>query len=214
MTTASTYPRLLGDVGGTNARFAWAESADAPLSDIAQYPCADYPSLAAAISGYMETLRRPRPSACGIGIANPVVGDQIKMTNHHWSFSISQLRQQLQVERLAVINDFTALALSLPALGDADRQAIGGGTPVGGEPLAVIGAGTGLGMSGLLPSAEGRHVAVAGEGGHASLAANDEEEAAVIALLRERFGHVSAERALSGPGLVNLYEACSRLAGV
>jgi len=211
--SSSPYPRLLGDVGGTNARFAWAAAPDAALSDIAQYPCAEHPSLHAAIGHYLQQHQRPAPRACAIGIANPITGDRVQMTNHHWSFSISELRRELAVARLAVVNDFTALALSLPALDRADLHAIGGGRAVQGEPLAVIGPGTGLGVSGLLPSACGASpVAVAGEGGHATLAPNDDEEAAVLALLRERFGHVSAERALSGPGLVNLYTAAAQLA--
>lgn len=209
----STYPRLLGDVGGTNARFAWALSAEAPLSEFASYHCADHQSLQAAITEYLQAYGKPAPRACAIGIANPITGDRVQMTNHHWSFSISKLKQDLALARLAVVNDFTALALSLPALQSTDLRALGGGQAVAGEPLAVIGPGTGLGVSGLLPSPDGTHVAVAGEGGHTTLAANDDEEAAVLRLLRERFGHVSAERALSGPGLVNLYIASAALAG-
>lgn len=206
------YPRLLGDVGGTNARFAWASSADAPLDAIATYPCAGQASLHAALEHYRAEHGKPVPRACAIGIANPITGDRVKMTNHHWSFSISELRRQLAVDRLAVVNDFTALALSLPALDGADLRPIGGGRAITGEPMAVLGPGTGLGVSGLLP-APGGPLAVAGEGGPCSLAPNDDHEAAVIALLRERFGHVSAERVLSGPGLVNLYQASAALAG-
>jgi len=207
------YPRLLADVGGTNARFAWASAPDAPLSVIANYRCADHGSLHSAISQYLRDHDRPTPQACAIGIANPVVGDEVRMTNHHWSFSISQLKAHLAVARLAVVNDFTALALSLPALPAAQLRQIGGGHSIGGEPLAVLGPGTGLGVSGLLALEDGHYVPVAGEGGHTTLAPNDEQEAAVIALLRERFGHASAERALSGPGLVNLYAAAASLAG-
>ncbi len=207
-----TYPRLLGDIGGTNARLAWASSPGAPLTDIARYRCADHGSLAAAIQSYLsEHGKQEGPRACGIGIANPVTGDEVKMTNHHWSFSISQLKRELAVEQLAVVNDFTALALSLPALGPQDLLPIGGGVASTGEAMAVLGPGTGLGVSGLLPAPGGGYLPVAGEGGHSTLAANDEREAAVIEHLRKRFGHVSAERVLSGPGLVNLYEAVTAL---
>jgi glucokinase len=207
------YPRLLGDIGGTNARLAWQGSASAPVADVASYACAAHDSLLSTVRHYLAERRKETPQACAFGIANPILGDRVQMTNHHWSFSISQLQHDLGVERLAVVNDFTALALSLPALDASDLRRIGHGQSVPGAALAVLGPGTGLGVSGLLPAGGGQHVAITGEGGHVTLAAADEHEAAVIALLRERFGHASAERALSGPGLVNLYDAVCRLAG-
>ncbi|MEJ5999351.1 glucokinase [Paucibacter soli] len=209
-----TYPRLLGDIGGTNARLAWAHEAGAPLSDVASYRCAEHGSLAAAIQRYLSDHGKQQgPRACAIGIANPVTGDEVRMTNHHWSFSIAALKKELAVQRLAVVNDFTALALSLPALGPDELLPLGPGTAIAGEAMAVLGPGTGLGVSGLLPAPGGGYLPVAGEGGHSTLAANDAQEAAVIEWLRGRFGHVSAERVLSGPGLVNLYEAAAGLAG-
>jgi glucokinase len=206
-------PRLLGDVGGTHARFAWQDGEGAPLAEVATYPCARYGSLLEAIRHYLDERGKTAPRQCAIGIANPVTGDRVQMTNHHWSFSISELKRQLGLERLVVINDFTALALALPALSREDLRPIGQGSAAAGAPLAVLGPGTGLGVSGLLPALRGRFVPVSGEGGHVSLAAGDEREAAVVARLRQRFGHASAERALSGPGLVNLYEAACTLAG-
>ena len=211
--TPSSFPRLLGDIGGTHARFAWLEAADRPLTRIHTYRCAEHPSLGDAISRYLQDQERPTPAACALGVANPVSGDEVRMTNHHWAFSISGLRQQLALPRLTVVNDFTALALSLPSLRPQDLRPLGGGRAVPGGPLALIGAGTGLGVSGLFTTADGRHHPVAGEGGHATLAAMDEEEADILALLRQSFGHVSAERALSGPGLVNLYQAAAQRAG-
>jgi glucokinase len=209
----SSYPRLLGDVGGTHARFAWASAAGAEIGDIVSYKCAEQDSLQAAIARYLDEQSKPRPSACAIGIANPIVGDRVQMTNHHWSFSIGQLQRELAVPRLAVVNDFTALALSLPALRPAQLHQIGAGSAVAGEALAVLGAGTGLGVAGLLSLGGGRYAPISGEGGHASLAAIDVDEVAVVAWLKARFGHASAERALSGPGLVNLYQASAELAG-
>jgi glucokinase len=205
--TRLTYPRVVGDIGGTNARFAWIAAPDAPLSDLALYLCTAHASLGDAIAHYLKEHGKPVPAACGIGIATPITGDHVKMTNHDWSFSIRQMRADLGISRVAVINDFTALALSLPMLGANDLKQIGGGQGIPGEPIAVLGAGTGLGVSGLLTGVDGGHAVVSGEGGHATLAANDEQEAAIIDVLRNRFGHVSAERALSGPGLVNLYQA-------
>lgn len=135
------------------------------------------------------------------------------MTNNHWSFSIAAFKQALGLQRCLVINDFTALAMSLPALGSADLRAIGGGVAVTGAPIALVGPGTGLGVSGLLCSGPGRWSALSGEGGHASVAAATDLESALLGRLRQRFGHVSAERVLSGAGLINLYTALCELRG-
>ena len=135
------------------------------------------------------------------------------MTNHPWRFSVTALKARLGVERLLVLNDFEALALALPALGADDSRAVGGGTAAAGGNLAVLGAGTGLGMAGLVADGHGGWHPVVGEGGHATLAASTPREASVSAVLGERFGHVSAERVLSGPGLVNLYQALCVLEG-
>jgi glucokinase len=208
------FPRLLGDIGGTNARFAWQARAEAYPSEVVAYACADHGSLLLAMRHYLEMHDKPPPAACAIGIANPITGDEVRMTNHHWSFSISALQGELGVLRLVVINDFTALALSLPALTRADLRPIGGGKAVAGAPLAVLGPGTGLGASGLFPlGLAGGFLPINGEGGHVSLAPADDHEAAIIGCLQRRFGHASAERALSGPGLVNLYDATCSLAG-
>ncbi len=203
-----TFPRLLGDIGGTNARFAWQAEAGAAVSDAVTYPCAEYPALEDAMRRYLGEHQHVAPRQAAIGIANPITGDHVQMTNHHWSFSIAGLRDALGLERLLVINDFTALALSLPALRPDELLQVGGGPAVAEAPVALLGPGTGLGVSGLLPMGRGRgEVPLNGEGGHVTLSAADAREAAVIELLRQRFGHASAERALSGPGLVNLYEA-------
>jgi glucokinase len=207
--------RLLADVGGTNARFAWQEGDGAPLRDVVSVPTAAHPTLAAALAAYLGRLGRRAPPWCAIGIANPVTGDQVRMTNSHWSFSIEALRRELGLERLVVINDFTALALALPLLPPGDLRRVGGAAAVEGAPRALIGPGTGLGVSGLLPCTEtGRWIALQGEGGHVTLAGGNRREAAVLDLLRERFGHVSAERAVSGQGLEALYVAVCRLDGV
>ncbi len=208
-----TYPRVLGDVGGTNARFAWQQEPGAAPSAVTTRACAEYDSLLAAIRHYLQAHGKAVPAACALGIANPVVGDLVQMTNHHWSFSISQLQQQLGVRHLAVVNDFTALALALPSLDAGALHRIGGGEAQPGAPLAVLGAGTGLGVSGLIPRGDGRYAPITGEGGHATLSADNPEEAAVLEQLRIRFGHASAERVLSGPGLVNLYAALCSLSG-
>lgn len=208
------FPRLLGDVGGTNARWSWQSAPDAALASFASYPCAEYASVHAVIEHYLEDQALPRPARVAFGIATPVTGDAVRMTNHHWAFSIAALQRDLGVEHCLVINDFGAIAAALPTLKDGDLHRVGGGAAVQGAPMAVLGAGTGLGVAGVVRDASGRPVTIESEGGHATLAAADEREQAVIAHLRRRFGHVSAERAVSGPGLQNLYHAVCAIDGL
>lgn len=207
------YPRLLGDIGGTNARWAWLPAPSAAPQDIDVRPCEASVSVAASAEAYLAAHGHARPQWACIGVATPVTGDHVQLTNSRWAFSIAGLRRELGLERCLVINDFTALALSLPALAASDLRTIGGGTAAAGAPLALLGPGTGLGVSGLLPDGAQRWSALSGEGGHVTLAPMDDEESAVIGALRRRFDHVSAERVLSGAGLVNLYEALCAVDG-
>ncbi|WP_374486435.1 glucokinase [Zoogloea sp.] len=211
MTTPA--PDLIGDIGGTNARFALVRTPGAPFSDVLTLPCADYDTPAAAIRHYMAQVGVARLRRAAIGIANPVTGDEVRMTNHHWSFSIAALRAALDLLQLRVLNDFTVLALALPTLAADELEQIGDGTPDLHAPRALIGAGTGLGISGLVPCGDD-FIPLNGEGGHVTLAASDSREAEIVALLGQRFPHVSAERVLSGPGLEALYEAVTRRHGV
>jgi glucokinase len=215
MGAGATQPawRLLGDVGGTNARFAMQRGPGAAIEALAQYRCADFASLEAVLRHYLAEPGRPQPQSGAIGIANPIEGDRVRMTNHSWEFSIERLRQALGLQRLVFVNDFTALALALPTLRPQELRPIGAGCAVQGAPWALLGPGTGLGVSGLIRAANGAELVLSGEGGHVTLAAADDEEAAVIEWMRRRFGHVSAERALSGQGLENLYQAWAALHG-
>ncbi len=145
-------------------------------------------------------------------MALPVDDDRVQLTNSPWDFSIEQTRKALGLERLTVINDFSAQALAIPALAAKERRQIGEGEPLEGAPIGVIGPGTGLGVGGLL-CIGGTWQPIASEGGHVSLAPRDEVDAAVWAHLRKRFGHVSNERVLSGPGLVNLATALAAIVG-
>jgi len=201
------HARLLADIGGTNARFGWQRESGAPIDDITALPCADHASLRDAIGVYLGRLGRAAPSACAIAIANPIVGDRVRMTNRDWTFSIAELKASFAFERLQVLNDFTALALALPALRADDLRQVGGGPAVAGAARALIGPGTGLGVSGLLPNGVGGWTALQGEGGHATLAACTPREHAVLAWLDQRYGHASAERAISGQGLADIHQA-------
>lgn len=208
------FPRLLGDIGGTNARWAWQAAPGADLEDISVQPCGASASLQASATAYLRAHDRVNPQWAGIGIATAITGDEVRMTNNDWRFSIAEFQREMGLQRCLVINDFTSLALSLPALKPADLRSIGGGTAVPGQTIGLLGPGTGLGVSGLIPDATGRYTALSGEGGHVTLAATDDQEAALISILRKTFAHVSAERVLSGPGLVNLYQAVCGLHGV
>ncbi len=150
------------------------------------------------------------PRKAAIDVASAITGDRVSMTNHPWSFSIAALKARFGFDRLEVINDFTALALALPHLEPGDRTTIGGGVAVPGAPLAVLGPGSGLGVSGLVACGSG-WVALTGEGGHATMAPATDRESAVLDRMRRHFDHVSAERVLSGPGLVNLYNTLAEI---
>ncbi len=148
-----------------------------------------------------------------IDVAVDPIGDFIKLTNGPWGFSIEKTRRALGLDRLQVVNDFTALALAVPTLRPGDVQAVGGGSAVENTPIAVIGPGTGLGVSGLVPSGA-RYVALKGEGGHAAFSPMNDREAGVLHWLHRRYDHVSNERVLSGMGLENLYHGLCSLDGV
>ena len=202
---ASRPLRLVGDVGGTHARFALVDPAGV-LREQRVLASADFGELAEAVERYLSEVDAEDVGEASVAVACPVVGDDVRLTNLHWAFSIAATRDRLGLSRLKVLNDFEALALALPALGAADLDVLRAGVRVPSAPCALIGPGTGLGVAGLV-AAGGGWVAVPGEGGHRDLAPANEREWRVFERLAERFGHVSAERVLSGPGLVWLYEA-------
>ncbi|WP_409269310.1 glucokinase [Massilia sp. BHUDP2] len=206
--------RLLADIGGTNARFA-LEAGPGRFDAIEVLSCQQHASLGEAIRAY---LALPQLAGLGAGIrhaaiaiANPVTGDQVRMTNHHWAFSIEALRQECGFDTLMVVNDFSALARSLPHLGDQKRQ-VGGGAPVPDAPLGLLGAGTGLGVSGLIPCGNS-WTALRSEGGHVGFAPVNELEVAILQYAWREFEHVSSERLLSGAGVELIYRALSERAG-
>jgi glucokinase len=212
-------PWLLADIGGTNARFGWLAAGSSTPEHIQTLPTAQHHGPAVAASEYLQDLRTrlgaayEPPRAAAWAVATAVAGDEVRFTNSGWSFSRAAARQALALDELLVLNDFEALALSLPRLQAHQVRHFGGpaqGLP--GAALAVIGPGTGLGVAGLLPTAQG-WTAVPGEGGHATLAAADDFDAAVLAAVRREYAHVSAERLLSGIGLPVLHAAVAQVLG-
>lgn len=211
----STRSRLLADIGGTNARFAWQEGPRQPLQHVQVMPCHQHASLDEAIAHWLRERCLPDPDQAAIAVACAVQSDHVRLTNNPWSFSIQQLQSRLGLKQLVVVNDFTALALGLPFIPAQHLHQMGGniGTAPFGKraPVALLGAGTGLGVSGLLPDRQGGWTPISGEGGHVSLSIHDEWQYQVWTALQIRHGHVSAERVLSGQGLVNIHDSLVRL---
>jgi glucokinase len=198
--------RVIGDIGGTNARFAVAERGK--YRELLHVEVNKFGSLHDALTDYLNGLPRTLRSAMtgAIAVAGPVMGDRVALTNLGWSFSVSDLKRSLGLSSLTVVNDFAATAMSVPHLPENDCFPVGPSCPEAIGPIGIIGPGTGLGMSALIPN--GREwILIAGEGGHATLPASTPEEDEIVRVLRTRWSHVSAERVLSGSGLVNIYEA-------
>jgi glucokinase len=204
-------PRLIADIGGTYARFT-LETAPGVFERTATLRCADHADFHGAVRAYLGTLPVERIAHAAVAIANPVEGDAVRMTNYHWQFSIEAMREKLGFDTLVVVNDFTALAMALPRLGLADRRQVGGGAARERSVIGILGSGSGLGVSGLIPADDG-WIALGTEGGHASFAPQDERELAILAFARRSLPHVSFERLLSGPGLELIYRALADRAG-
>jgi glucokinase len=202
--------RLVADVGGTNARFALLRGTYGLPEQEKTLATASYPGIDAAIEDYLRQVNVDMPLEAAIAIANPITGDVVKMSNCHWTFSIEAMRQRLGLTRLLLLNDFTALAMALPAIPAAQLQQVGGGASVPNNTLALIGAGTGLGVSALIPY-KNEWIPLSCEGGHVSVCAGCDREADIIAMTRRTYPHVSAERLISGMGLENLYRAIAQI---
>jgi len=203
---------LLADIGGTNARFAILEHGK--LGCIAEVKVAHFASPEDALRAYLAKEGRGHaPEAAAIAAAGPVIEGKVALTNASWTVDVASLREALRLRLAAVVNDFAALAWSLPALRASDVRAIGRGSSVVGAPTAVLGPGTGLGIAALLREG-GRESVLVGEGGHATLAGESRREDAIIDALRGVFGHLSVERVLSGGGLGHLYDAVAALDGI
>ncbi len=211
------WPRLLGDIGGTNARLGWMSEPASPIEHIQILPCALYADPVQAIQAYLQQQSLPLPHSASLAMAIPVTGDLLQMTNLNWRFSMDEVRAQLGLQCLMVLNDFTALALALPTLPEQHLIPLGRTLEATtGQQMtkALLGAGTGLGVSGLLPVPHSdQWVPIMGEGGHVTLAAHSPLEFEVIQHLSQRHGHVSAERVLSGNGLVELHQTLCVLQG-
>jgi glucokinase len=200
---------LLGDIGATNARFALASKDK--LGEVRSFEVGQYPQFMDALGVFLKEVSSPITHAV-IAVAGPVVEQCAKLTNQAWTIDADELESTFGL-RARIINDFQAVALSLPLLRSEDLVGIGGGKIEEGTPKAVLGPGTGLGVACLANSSR-EPVIITSEGGHATLAGTCEREDRIIQYLRGKFGHASAERAISGGGLENLYQAIAAVDGL
>ena len=205
------YTGLVGDVGGTNARFAVIDL-EGRVRNLHIYPAASYASLGDIIADYLErTVGRKRPPRAVIAVAGPVLDGEIEFTNLDWQVSEGELLARFEFEAVKLINDFAAQALACPLLGGESLRPLGPKLRGGADcPMVVLGAGTGFGVAGLARSERG-DVAVSTEGGHATFAPTDDLEVEVWSQLRARHGRVSIERVLSGRGLFEIYGVLARM---
>ncbi|MES9884380.1 MAG: glucokinase [Sedimenticola sp.] len=212
-TTDNREPTLIADIGGTNARFAfWDDEKQQPTA-VDSVSCEAFDNIADAIEQYLATCGMAAPTEASIALAATLEGDRVTLTNGPWSFSSDTLRHRLGLDRLLILNDFTALAMSLPYLSDDELLQIGGTTPDIHGVKGIIGPGTGLGVSGLIAAGSGLWIPLEGEGGHVTYGPVASNEMAIIDRLQQRFGHVSAERIVSGQGLENIYQALTEING-
>ncbi len=211
---------LIGDIGATNARFAVLQ--DGVPTSIRILPVASHASLLDAITAYFDGLDKAdllRPKIGALAVAGPVTGDYLSFTNHPWSFSISGLAKELGLAHLDVINDFVAVALAVPRIGPEARRQVGPGSSIAGAPVGIIGPGSGLGVSIVVPvdekGSKTRWIPLSGEGGHVTLPPVTEREIALVAWLhRTGRSHVSAETLICGRGLTTLHGGLSALDGI
>ncbi len=210
----SAHTLLVGDIGGTNARFALADPVRAGFSREHSLKCADFATIDQAIRHYLKLVETPTPQQICLAVAGPVEKQQARLTNNPWNISAPILSRQFSAAKVQLINDFTAIAYAIPFLKQQDCLAIGpsvpGKTPSENQTIGIIGPGTGLGASGLFRR-NGYHFPIDSEAGHIGFAAETDQQVDLLAALRKRYPRVSCERLLSGSGLENIHWAMSRI---
>lgn len=205
---------LVGDVGGTNARFALARMVDGQiaLDHHQSFPAEQYPTFLKGVAAFVDGCD-VKPTGGVLAVAGPVTDGAIDLTNSPWAVSETEL-QTLGLNPVRLINDFEALAWGAPVVPSADLAHLGG--PEAGDPhsaIAVLGPGTGFGVSALARDIHGVEVAMPSEGGHACFAPGDPIEDEILRILRQRYDRVSIERLICGPGLLNMHRALAQIDG-
>lgn len=196
---------LIADIGATSSRCGIYSVAKNSTANIHVYRNEDFANLETLLAGYLGCVPE-KPHNCALAIAAPLDGDKVQMTNRDWSFSGASIAQNLDFDEIEMLNDFHALAYALPKLSDGDRREIGHSTAYRSGNIAVLGPGSGLGMSAWIDN-DGSMSVMRGEGGHISIAGRNDAEDTIVKQLRDRIGDCFAERILSGPGLLALHEA-------
>ncbi|MES2150630.1 MAG: glucokinase [Pseudomonadota bacterium] len=205
-------PRLLADIGATHARFA-LQTAPGVFRSVRVLKCDDFEDIVALLRFYLADHADVTLNHAALAVANPINGDSVRMTNRDWKFSTDAVRRELHLHTLLIVNDFTALAMALPGLKPDDLMQVGAGTPAANAVIGVLGPGTGLGVSGVIPTVDG-FVTLGSEGGHVNFAPSDEREFAILQFAWSEWSHVSNERLISGPGMEIIYRALARRNGV
>ncbi|MBX3596665.1 MAG: glucokinase [Rhizobiaceae bacterium] len=206
-------PVLIGDIGGTNARFAIVPDATGPVLEFPIVQTKDFETIDAAIAGTVLRTSPVKPRSAILALAGPVDGDEVKLTNCPWVVRPRTMIAGLGFRDVVLLNDFEAQALAVIALGSQHLEKIGGGEVEKDAPRVVLGPGTGLGVAGLIHSA-GKWIPVPGEGGHMDLGPRSARDFEVFPHIEKLDGRISGEQILCGRGLVNLYRAVAAADGI
>ncbi|TKB44833.1 glucokinase [Thalassotalea mangrovi] len=210
MALSSSMVNIVADIGGTNLRIGMLDDTGV-VKNLHLYQCAEFSGLQVVLEDYFvqHQIDSSKVNAC-LAIACPVDKDLISMTNLPWQFSQSELKASLQLRSLYLINDYTAIAMSVNSLDDTQKVKIGGGKAIAKKPIAICGPGTGLGVANLFEF-QGQWISVGGEGGHVDFAPTDDDEVAILKFLKQKYPRVSAEQLLSGLGIEQIYQALCAL---
>lgn len=211
-------PYIVADIGGTNARFGLVTGFEPTthrfkIENKQKYPSDSFKGIEQATEAFMNSIGNQPVSGACLAVAGPITNDQVNLTNLNWKFSIAKIRKQLYLDKLEVINDFAAYAFATQYIHEEHLKTLNEGQVVKKCPIAIVGPGTGFGVAALLPQGKSWSV-LATEGGHIGLAAKTQLQSSVIAVLAEKFSHISVERVFSGPGLRNLYLALAQVEGL
>jgi glucokinase len=210
--TFADGPRLVTDIGATHARLA-LETAPGVFNHVAVLRCEDFEGIVPLLRFYLADHAGVTMHHAALAVAYPVNGDRVRMTNRAWEFSTDAVRRELGLSTLLIVNDFTALAMAIPGMAAEDLMQVGAGKATGGAVIGVLGPGTGLGVSGVIPTVDG-FVTLGSEGGHVNFAPADEREFAILQYAWREWQHVSNERLISGPGMELIHRALAQRNGV
>ena len=207
---------LVGDIGGTNARFAFLRPGDARPTELAKYRVSDYDNMHDVLAQLVRDwgaadLPNNGPDHTCLAVAAPPHLSTVSFTNSPWRFDRALLASHLGQSSISIINDFAAVARALPALADCDIEQIGEGRSEAAKPMVALGPGTGTGVATVTFDASGNTIVLQGEGGHVDFAPITDIEFEILGELRGRYGRVSIERLLCGAGIVNIYQALSEI---